>query len=287
MPGRRLHAVVAGAVTFAVVVTGGLLAVADRGPESDVASSPTAGASSPSPSASASASGGSARPGPPTHLKLQRGVTSVTLVWDPPAGGRGSVARYEVFRDGKRVTRSTRPKYRATGLTFGTQYRFWVVAVGADDRASRRVVRSVTTKLPPLNAARLAGTFNVSASLTSSAGERVRFSSHSITWSLLPTCPDAACDVSFTATHRFGSGSVVASGVLDWSGTGVYTGRWIGSFGTTCRNHGQDAISTLEITMRATSAHVEGNLWVATDIAGSIHERVDGCGGSPAATYGF
>jgi hypothetical protein len=115
----------------------------------------------------------------------------------------------------------------------------------------------------------------------------VRFSSHSITWSLQPSCPDVACNVSFTATHRFGSGTVVTSGVLDWSGTDDYTGKWIGAFGTTCRSDKQDAISTLVITMHATSAHVVGGLWVATHIAGPIHEHVSGCGGSPAAVYQF
>jgi hypothetical protein len=161
------------------------------------------------------------------------------------------------------------------------------VAVGEDDRASPRARRSVRTKLPPLAAARLSGTFSTTATLTSSAGERVRFSSHPISWSLSPTCAEAACNVSFTATHRFGRHSVVTSGVLDWSGTADYTGRWIGAFGTTCNSPHQQAISTLTITMRATSAHAAGGLWVATGIAGSIRETVDGCGGSPTASYRF
>lgn len=283
---RRPRAAVAGTVAFVVVVTGGLIALANRTARDDLAASPTS--RTPASSPSASVSSGSGRLGAPTHLKIHRGVTSMTLVWDPPAsGGGGSVGHYEVFRDGKRLARPTRAKYRVTGLTFGTQYRFWVVAVDADGRASPRSLRSATTKLPPVAAARLAGTFVATATLTSSLGERVRFSSHPITWSLQPICPDVACDVSFTATHRFGSGTVVTSGVLDWSGTADYTGRWIGPFGTTCNDHRQDAISTLTVTMRATSAHVVGGLWVASRIAGTIRERVEGCGGSPAATYDF
>jgi chitodextrinase len=279
---RRLRAVVAGAVAFAVVVAGGLIAVSRHGPGDDLAATPTGSAPAPSPSTSATAS--PSRLKPPTHLKIRRGVTSVTLTWDPPAG---SVQGYQVFRDGKRLARPTRAKYHVTGLTFGTHYRFWVVAVGEDDRASPRALRSVKTKLPPLAAARLAGTFTTTATLTSRVGERVRFASHSISWSLLPGCPESACTVSFTATHRFGSSSVVTSGVLDWSGTADYTGRWIGAFGTTCRNHRQHAISTLMIRMRATSAHVVGGAWVATGITGSIRERVEGCGDSPTATYDF
>ena len=282
---RRLRAAVAGSVTSVVIVTGGLFAIADRGPAADVAASPSRSAS---PGPSASPTERPSRLGPPTHLRVERGVTSVGLAWDPPTGGGGAdVHHYEVFRDGKRVARPTRPKYVVTGLTFGTRYRFWVVAVGEDDRVSPRILRSVSTKVPPVSAARLSGTFTVAAALTASNGERARFSSHSITWSLLPSCADDACDVSFTATHRFGSGSVVTSGVLDWSGTGSYEGTWVGSFGTTCRDDRLEAVSTLTITMRATSAHVVGGLWVASDITGSIHERVRGCGGAPTATYDF
>jgi hypothetical protein len=282
---RRLRAVIAGAVAFVVVETGGLIAVSGPGPGDDLASPSTGGASSPSPSTIATPS--PRRLGPPRRLKIHRGVTSVTLVWDPPSAGAASVLRYEVFRNGKRLARPTRAKYRVTGLRFGTNYRFWVVAVGQDDRASPRALRSVKTKLPPIAAARLAGTFSTTATLTSRVGERVRFSSHTISWSLSPTCPESACTVSFTATHRFGRRSVVTSGVLDWSGTADYTGRWIGEFGTTCRNRRQHAISTLKIKMRATSAHVVGGVWVASGITGSIRESVDGCGGTPIATYDF
>jgi chitodextrinase len=284
---RRARAVVAGAVTFAVVVGGGLIALANRAPVDVVAASPSHSVPPPSPSASATA--GHSRPGPPTHLTIHRGVTSVTLVWHPPeASGAGpAVQHYEVFGNGKRLARPTRAKYRVTGLTFGTQYRFWVVAVDEAGRSSPRALRSARTKLPAVSAARLSGTYMVGATLTSSVGERVKFSSHSITWSLQPGCPDVACDVSFTATHRFGSDTVVTSGVLEWSGTGGYSGTWIGSFGTACRSDRQQAISTLAITMHATSAHVVGGLWVATQIAGTIHEHVGGCGGSPAATYRF
>jgi chitodextrinase len=284
---RRTRAVVAGAVTFAVVVGGGLIALANRAPADDVAASPSHGDASP-PGPSASATAGHSRLGPPTHLKIHRGVTSVTLAWDAPAATAGlAVQHYEVFGDGKRLARPTRAKYRVTGLTFGTRYRFWVVAVDEEGRTSPRVLRSTTTKLPAVSAARLSGTYAVTARLTSSVGERVKFSSHSITWSLRPGCPDVACNVSFTATHRFGSDTVVTSGVLDWSGTDDYTGKWIGSFGTTCRSEKQEAISTLVITMHATSARVVGGLWVASRIAGTIHEHVSGCGGSPAAVYQF
>jgi Fibronectin type III domain len=284
--GRRLRAVVAGVVTFAVVVTGGLLVIADDAPTSVARASVTPARS---PSASPSASPTPRRLRPPTHLRIERGVTSVSLTWDPPHGVEpGAVDHYEVFRDGKRLGRPTRARYDAAGLTFGTSYRFWVVAVGGDDRESPRVVRSVTTKVPPLGASRLSGTYTTTATLTSSGGKGVRFfPSHSITWSLVPQCPATACNVTFTATHRFGPRSIVTSGILNWSGSSSYTGHWVGSFGTSCRDPKLHAISTLTITMHAVSARVVGGLWVASDVAGSIHERVNGCGGVPTASYDF
>ena len=66
-------------------------------------------------------------------------MTSVTLVWNAPAadGTDPSVQHYEVFGNGKRLAKPTRAKYRVTGLTFGTQYRFWVVAVDEEARPRR------------------------------------------------------------------------------------------------------------------------------------------------------
>lgn len=282
--GHRLRAAVAGTVTFAVIVTGGLVVRAGDAPRS-VAEHSATPADSPSPSLSPQPE----RLGQPTHLRVERGVTSVSLAWDPPAGIEPpAVDHYEVFRDGKRIGRPTRTRYDARGLTFGTSYRFWVVAVGTDDRASPRVLRSITTRVPPVAASRLSGTYTATATLVSSDGQWVRFfPSHSITWSLVPQCSATACNVAFTGTHRFGPRTVVTSGVLDWSGRTTYTGRWVGSFGAECRNDKLEAISTLTITMRATEARVVGGLWVASGVAGSIHQQVAGCAGTPSAQYTF
>jgi chitodextrinase len=284
---RRVRAAVAGIVTSVVVVTGGLIVTAGGGPETPLVT-PTSDASSGQTSASAPPPG-AGRLGPPTHLAADRGVTTVSLAWDPPADPEPpAVDHYEIFRDGRRIGRAARPRFDVTGLTFGTRYRFWVVAVDGDGRTSRRNLRTVTTTVPPVASARLSGTYTVTAVVSDAAdGGRVRFLSHPITWSLVPQCPDRACDVSYTATHRFGSGSVVTSGVLAWSGGTTYTATWVGRFGTSCVERKLEALSTLTITVRAASAHVVGGLWVASAIDGSIHERVRGCGGAPTATYGF
>lgn len=283
---RRVRAAVAGLVTTVVVVAGGLVVVAGDGPTTGLAAPGATSSSSTEPRPSPATV--AVRLRPPTHLGVDRGVTTASLAWDPPARTEPSaVHHYEIFRDGRRIGRTTRPRYDVTGLTFGTRYRFWVVAVDGEGRASPRVLRMVKTMVPPLAAARLSGTYPVTASVSAKGGGRARFLSHPITWSLVPQCPDRACDVSFTATHRFASGAVVTSGVLAWSGGATYSGTWVGRFGSSCVERRQEAVSTLTITMRATSAHVVGGLWIASAIDGSIHERVRGCGGVPSATYSF
>lgn len=281
---RTLRSIVAGVVTSVVVVGVGLTVVADDDRAIDGAAPSASASSSPEPSSPARPG----RLGAPTHLSVDRGVTTMSLAWDPPTNAEPSaIHHYEVFRDGRRVGRASRPRFDATGLTFGTRYRFWVVAVDQDGRSSPRVLRSASTRVPPVSAARLSGTYTVSATVSADGRGRVRFSSHSITWALVPRCPDRACDVTFTATHRFGSGSVVTSGVLVWSGGANYEGSWVGTFGSGCVERKLEALSTITITMRAASARVVGGLWVASGIDGSIHERVRGCGGAPTATYSF
>ena len=280
---RRIRAAAAGVVTCLVVVTGGLIFSADDEPASVVAVTAANVAPSPEPPRPPRPD----RLEAPTHLSIDRGVTTVSLAWDPPARTDPSaIHHYEVFRDGKRVGRTTCPKFDVARLTFGTRYRFWVVAVDPDGRTSPRTLRSVTTKVPPLSSARLSGTYTVTASVSRADRGRVRFVSHAITWSLVPQCPDRACDVAFTATHRFGAGTVVTSGVLAWSGGTTYRATWAGAFGSSCKRT-REAVSTLTVTMRATSAQVIGGLWVASAIGGAIDERVRGCGGAPSATYAF
>jgi hypothetical protein len=287
--GRRVRATAAGLVAFVVVVTVGLVVTADDRPRLAEAAASSGASPSPSASPSPTPSGDRAhRPSAPVRLVVDRGVTSVHLAWDPPAdAGPETIHHYEVFRDGRRVGRTARPRFDVAGLTIGTRYRFWVVAVDGDGRASPRVLRSVSTKVPPLTAARLSGTYDVTASVDTAGAGRARFVSHAISWSLVPQCPDRACDVAFTATHGFGSGSVVTSGVLSWSGGAAYTGTWVGRFGSSCRERSLEAVSTLRITMRATAADVVGGLWIASAISGTIHERVRGCGGVPTASYSF
>ena len=282
---RRLRSLAAGVVTFAVVVTGGLIVVADDDPPCRARPNPARPNRPPRsrrrrrargsgrPDASRSGSrrdervpgvGSAGRDGPVSDPPL-RGLPRREAGWSahPPEVRRHRPpVRHQLSvlgRGGGRAGPGLAPD-----PAFGHHE-----GAAADGGAAVGLVRRHRVRVE-----------------RDGAG-RARFVSHPITWSLAPLCPDRACDVSFTATHRFGSGAVVTSGVLVWSGGATYSGTWVGSFGSTCARRRLQAVSTLTITMRATSARVVGGLWVASGIGGSIHERVRGCGGVPSATYDF
>jgi hypothetical protein len=86
---------------------------------------------------------------PPTGLR-NAGVTgtSVSLVWQPPAGGK--VASYDVVRDGVVTGTATIPSAMAVGLKPATTYRFTVRARDAAGTASRdSAPLNVTTTADP------------------------------------------------------------------------------------------------------------------------------------------
>jgi hypothetical protein len=196
------------------------------------------------------------------------------------------VDHFAVFRDGKRIARTQETGFRDEDRTIGTRYRYWVITVAEDGRTSRRVLRAVTTRVPPVSEAQLAGTFTVTAALGAHDGTRVRFASQSIAWSFTSGCASSACNASWRATHRSPEGSVITSGVVRRI-AGEYRGTWRGPSISNCRARRLDAISTLTLAIRPTGGRVVDGRWVASGISGTIQESVDGCGGAPNATYTF
>src|SRR3954464_15632504 len=74
------------------------------------------------PAAAVRALASSHRPAPPTHL-VPTAVTrtSVTIAWHRSTGP-GRIARYRVLQDGRRVGRTTTPRYSVSHLRCGTAY---------------------------------------------------------------------------------------------------------------------------------------------------------------------
>jgi hypothetical protein len=265
------------------VLAAGLVVISTGSPAPDAASPAATASGRPHASASPPAPPGKVRP--PGRLKVERGLTTVTLAWEPPDRG-APVDHFAVFRDGRRIARTQESEFRDDGRTIGTRYRYWVVTVAEDGRTSRRSFRAVTTRVPPVSEAQLSGTFTVTGTLGAHDGTRVRFTSQTIVWSFTSGCPAAACNASWRATHRSSAGSVITSGVVRRIG-GEYRGTWRGPFLSACRNRRLEAISTLAFAIHATGGRVEDGRWVASGISGTIQESVDGCEGAPNATYTF
>ena len=82
------------------------------------------------------------RPQAPRRLKVSgAGAAGVRLTWAPPRGGT-KPARYLVFRDRRRIARTTRRSYVDAKAKPGTRHSYQVVAVDAKGRrgpASRLV----------------------------------------------------------------------------------------------------------------------------------------------------
>jgi fibronectin type 3 domain-containing protein len=84
--------------------------------------------------------------GAPTGLTGQAGDASATLSWTAVPGATS----YKVFRDGVQVATPTSPSFADTGLTNGTTYSYYVVAVsGAGDSPASSTVQ-VTPAAAPL-----------------------------------------------------------------------------------------------------------------------------------------
>src|SRR3954464_13415144 len=78
------------------------------------------------PAAAVRALASSHRPAPPTHL-VPTAVprTSVRSAWHRWASG-GRIARYRILEDGRRVGRTTTPRFSVSNLRCGTAYTFSV-----------------------------------------------------------------------------------------------------------------------------------------------------------------
>jgi hypothetical protein len=85
--------------------------------------------------ATAAQAAGTAAPGPPTNLRNAGTTgTSVSLVWQPPKGGK--VSSYQIVRDGTVTGTATIPSAMSVGLTPSTTYTFTVRALDSGGNAS-------------------------------------------------------------------------------------------------------------------------------------------------------
>jgi hypothetical protein len=202
-------------------------------------------------------------PDPPSGLRASAGSFRVMLTWDePPLEG----VSYRISRDGGKIGETSRLRFADPHAMPGQDYRYDVVAL-AEAGPSDPATITVRTPAAPLALARLEGTFTVRITRTAAHGflslgpKRSRGG-----FTFTPVCDRWACDVRWAYL-----GLKAVDDRLRRSGD-RYRGSDTGAFGTKCG--AKRSTSTLSITIRVVAAGPVSDEWLATQIAGTLVERV-------------
>jgi hypothetical protein len=263
-PERSRRTLLAASIALVLVIglVGGAIALTSGG-----GGSPDAARTTP-PSASPSIV-------PPTELVASAGAFQVTLRWTQPPGG-SKVQTYEVDRNGGVWQSVSAPATDVTDDTVlpGHRYTYAVEAKG-EGATSPQVTVSIRTRVPPLSDARVEGTFNVTAKVTSHSGFTSYPSTFTLGWDMKPKCSAGACSVTWKDVTRTGfAGTFVRKGAS-------YSGSDSGQFGAQCGSSG--TASTLTIAFHVTRAGPMFATWRATKLAGTISEYAPATGGCVSA----
>lgn len=224
--------------------------------------------------------------GPPTAPRSVRASASlclpdecegieptVRLRWSPPLAG-GAVTRYVVSRDGAELDRvgARSTEFLDPDVIPGKRYEYEIAAIGEEGRGPPSPPVSTEVPLPPLEHARLSGTYDVTLTFRRidllsrfqgvddpAVGDRT-FQ----TWVLTPECVTSAgaCDVRY-----------FAQATLERRGK-VY----VGPVQSEARCGQQEVRSTETLTLQPTRAEVFEGVFIAVAIRGKIEVEFP-CGG--------
>lgn len=217
------------------------------------------------------------QPAAPSDFAAEAASFSVVLSW-AHAPGDPEAERYAVYRDGSVLITMSGSETTFTDDTVvpGREYLYELEARSGNG-VSDRIPTTAETVVPPLRAARVAGTFNVRTRTLSRSG----YSSYQAPvfgWRFRPRCREGACDIRWSDLHqRRVRGTLQRRGIR-------YRGSYTGPFTTQCA--GVPATSSVEIELEVVAARVIGRQWRATRIVGRLDqsEAVQlGCGSSSAS----
>lgn len=198
---------------------------------------------------------------PPTDFKAKAKAMTATLTWSPDPEG-AEVTRFQVFRNGSKIVdlsgHST--TYQDSKVVPGKEYTYEIRSESGEEH-SERASATVTTKVPPLSAARLEGVFDVRGKVTSSSGFSTLPQSASYGWRFKPKCPQGSCrviwnDAQFKARTPFDKSKA------------SYDGTYVGKFGIRCGS--TESTSTVTIEIEVTHAKAMGGVWRATRFRGTL-----------------
>ena len=213
-------------------------------------------------------------PEPPSSFTAEAAPFEVVLTWEPPTE---DVERFELFRDGAPLaTRSgSASSYTDDDVDPGRAYDYQIAAA-TDEVITTRVSVSTETPLPPLRAARLEGTFDVSTRVANESGYGT-YRPSNLGWVFRPQCAEGPCNVRWRDLHQKRLRTV-----LKRAGT-RYRGDFSGQFLIECA--GSPATSAVELDLQVERARPIDDEWRATHLVGTIdHSEAAqlGCGPSEA-----
>ncbi len=151
-------------------------------------------------------------------------ATQINLTWTASTDSAGSVAGYNVFRNGTKVGTSTNTSYQDTGLSAGTKYTY---AVSAYDTAGNTSAQSsgvsVSTPAPPTivinsprNGTLLEGKTNLNIAATASDASGIVSITISAGKSILQTCTNVtSCSASWNSLSIPRGTQVISATAVD------------------------------------------------------------------------
>jgi hypothetical protein len=206
-----------------------------------------------------------AEPSPTQNLKAKGRAFEVVLRWSPPAIQMED-ARYEIRRNGTFVGYVVPPARRFTDgdVIPGKKYTYAVRVEAPVGTFSDSVAIRVSTPVPPLGEARVAGTFDVRSEFVSKYGYG-DYATPGFGWRFRPKCPTGSCGLSLRDINLED-----LTLTLKREG-GMYSGSFSGRIGLQCG--GTSTVSTGTIELSVAAARVIGSEWRATRLTGALTHR--------------
>lgn len=202
---------------------------------------------------------GSAGVLPPTNFAARPAASRVVLTWARPAG---DVDDYALYRDGVALASVPGSEARFTDedVSPGEAYTYEIEARLGDETSGRVAVDTETT-LPPVEAARVEGSFNVSTRVASQSGYS-DYRRSNFGWRFRPRCREGPCDVLWADLHLRRLRATLNRSGARYRGT--YTGRFLIECG------GSASTSRVTLDLRVDAARAIGADWRATRLSGTL-----------------
>jgi hypothetical protein len=200
---------------------------------------------------------------PTTFTSAEVSTDSAVLTWQPPPGTAPD--HYVVVRNGTDV--GTVPAgtltYRDTTLTPGSSYAYDIVAITEGQRSDPATGVTVTTRTPPLEQARLQGTWTATLTVTKPGQTTLKKGQTAQDpWAFAPSCAQGPCPVRL-------SGSLAGEAfTLNLKRDGA---RYSGSAKVNLVKCGETKVTnTIKVTVTVTQGKAREGTWTASAWSGTF-----------------